>query len=186
MTRHRSRLRGGHPGFLLGMSIVALGFYPATRTERCDHLHSLSRYAVRTYFRRYGRCRAENPFRGMPTKASTFEVRSAFRRQVPFASSLLALRTRLGGRHWSLGLAAAVQLPTRVHPHRCELGLRADRLFTGASQATRRLSTSTVVWTSEHDHRSPDSVTCCVQQAVRVMDIAAREGDKSRIRRAQG
>jgi hypothetical protein len=48
------------------------------------------------------------------------------------ASPLLALRMRLGGRHWSLGLAASVQLPTRVHLHLCKLGLGADRLFTGA------------------------------------------------------
>jgi len=172
------------PVFLWGVSIIALGFYPSAKTERCDHLHSLSCCTVRTYFRRYGRYRTKNPFRGIPTKASTFEVRSAFRRQVPFASSLLALRTRLGGRHWSLGLAAAVQLPTRVYSHRCELGLMADRLFTGASQATCRLSTSTVVWTSEHDHRCPDSVTWCARQAVRARDNTAPKGDFSRIRRA--
>jgi hypothetical protein len=55
---------------------------------------------------------------------SGFRVPSTDRSLPP--RSLLALGTRLGGRHWSLGLAAAVQRPTRVHTHRCALGLGAD------------------------------------------------------------
>jgi len=69
---------------------------------------------------------------------------------------LLALRTRLPGRHWSLGLAALVQLPTRVRSYRYELGLAPGRLFTGVGRATCRPSTSAVVWTPEHDHRCPN------------------------------
>jgi hypothetical protein len=70
---------------------------------------------------------ADNPPRHPPSRSEAPSTDRSLS-----ASPLLALRTRLGGRHWSLGLAALVQLPTRVHPHLCELGLGADRLFTGA------------------------------------------------------
>jgi len=150
-------LVGGHPGFFLGMSASASGSCPFTQTERCDHLHSLSllrRPLPLSRDRRSAEPRtrsADNPPRHPLSRSG---VLSTDKSPLPVSAGA---ENRLRGCHWSLGLAAAVQLPTRVHPHRCGLGLRADRLFAGASQATRRLSTSTIVWTSEHDHRGPDS-----------------------------
>jgi hypothetical protein len=80
VVRHRSHLLGGHPCFSWGVSASALGSSPATNTERSDHSHSMSRCSVRTCLRKCGHRRTKNLFRGTPTKASTFEVQSAFRR----------------------------------------------------------------------------------------------------------
>jgi hypothetical protein len=71
---------------------------------------------------------------------------------------LLALRTRLPGRHWSLGLAAAVQLPTRVRSHEYELGLAPEPVIHRSRQGHVPPIDFCSVWTPEHDHRSPDPV----------------------------
>jgi hypothetical protein len=69
---------------------------------------------------------------------------------------LLALRTRLHGRHWSLGLAALVQLPTRVRPYRYELGLAPEPVIHRSWRGHVPPIDFCRVWTPEHDHRCPN------------------------------
>jgi hypothetical protein len=69
---------------------------------------------------------------------------------------LLALRTRLPGRHWSLGFAAAVQLPTRLRSYRYELGLAPEPVIHRSWQGHVPPIDFCSVWTPEHDHRCPD------------------------------
>jgi len=72
------------------------------------------------------------------------------------APPLLALRTRLEGRHWSLGLAALVQLPTRVRSYRYELDLAPEPVIHRSWPGHVPPIDFCSVWTPEHDHRSPD------------------------------
>jgi hypothetical protein len=184
---HPSLFERGHPCFSWGVSTSALGFSPATQAERCGHPHSLSRCAERSRFHESVRCRAKDPFHRHPPRRllSRSEVPSTDRSSPP--RPCWRWGRDFEGRHWSLGLAAVVQLPTRVRPYCYRLGLVADRLFTGASQATCRLPISTVVWTSEHDHRRPNSSRIHhTRRTVCAGDSTARRGDTSRDPRAQG
>jgi len=90
---------------------------------------------------------------------------------------LLALRTRLPGRHWSLGFAAAVQLPTRVRSYRYELGLASEPVIHRSWQGHVPPIDFCSVWTPEHDHRCPDPIRSWMRRTSR-----RAEGDNARRR----
>jgi hypothetical protein len=108
-------------------------------------------------FKRAGLGRTKDPFHRQHTNATVSQARSAFRRQIPLGPvPSLALRTRLLGRHWSLGFAAAVQLPTRIHSYRYELGPAPEPVIRRSERGRVPPIDFYSLWTPEHDHRCPN------------------------------
>jgi len=79
------------------------------------------------------------------------------------------------------------QFPTRVHPHRCELGPITLPAIHRSSRATYRLSTSTIIWTSEHDYDCTDPAARCSEPKPTAQEVAfPLRGNASRVFTAQG
>jgi hypothetical protein len=69
---------------------------------------------------------------------------------------LLALRTRLRAATGPFGFAAVVQLPTRIHSYRYELGPTPEPVIHRSWRGHVPSIDFYSVWTPEHDHRRPN------------------------------
>jgi hypothetical protein len=86
------------------------------------------------------------------THAAVSQARSTFHRRVPVRSALsLALRAKRRGRHWYLGLATSVQLPTRFRAQPLYARSTTQTGCSPGAQATCRPSISATDRSHEHD-----------------------------------
>jgi hypothetical protein len=69
---------------------------------------------------------------------------------------LLALRTRLRAATGPFGFAAVVQLPTRIHSYRYELGPAPEPVIHRSWRGHVPSIDFYSLWTPEHDHRCPN------------------------------
>jgi hypothetical protein len=150
-TRGRLRFRVGDVNPCSGV------LYPCTGRTMGSQTLPVAPPLRGSRFRRAGLRRTEDPFHRRHTNAAVSQARSAFRRQIPLSPvPLLALRTLPEGRHWSLGFAAAVQLPTRIHPYRYELGPAQEPVIHRSERGHVPPIDFCSLWTPEHDHRCPN------------------------------
>jgi hypothetical protein len=93
---------------------------------------------------------SSTPMPPLPRPEAPFTDRSRWPRP------LLALRTRLRAATGPFGFAAVVQLPTRIHSYRYELGPAPEPVIHRSWRGHVPSIDFYSLWTPEHDHRCPN------------------------------